>query len=153
LLNAGAYAADMSVTVSIEKVIDAPLQRVWDDVADLASHVEWMADAESITFLTDQRSGAGTTMEVLTRVGPLKTTDIMEFTEWEPPHRMAIRHKGLITGIGSFNLESDGDATRFIWAEDLSFPWYLCGTITATIAAPVLKLIWRRNLKALAARF
>lgn len=141
------------MNVRIEKMIDAPIQQVWDDIADLASHVEWMADAESITFLSEQTSGAGTTMEVLTRVGPLRTTDVMEFTEWEPPHRMAIRHKGLVSGNGSFSLESEGDATRFIWAEDLSFPWYVGGTVTATVAAPVLKLIWRRNLKALAARF
>ncbi len=143
----------MATSIHIEQRISAPIQQVWDDVADIASHVEWMADAESITFLTDQRSGAGTKMEVLTKVGPLKTTDVMEFIEWEPPHRMAIRHRGLVKGSGAFTLESAGDATRFVWAETLTFPWYLGGGMTAFFAAPVLKLIWRRNLKRLAARF
>ncbi len=143
----------MAARIRIEQSIGAPIQTVWDDVADIASHVEWMADAESIRFLTEQRSGAGTRMEVLTKVGPLKTTDVMEFTEWEPPHRMAIRHRGLVKGEGAFSLQSVGDATRFVWAETLTFPWYLGGGLTAFFAAPVLKLIWKRNLKRLAARF
>jgi carbon monoxide dehydrogenase subunit G len=143
----------MAARIRIEQRIAAPIQTVWDDVADIASHVEWMADAESITFLTEQRSGAGTKMEVLTKVGPLKTTDVMEFTEWDPPHRMAIRHRGLVKGEGVFTLASVGDATRFVWAETLRFPWYLGGGITAYFAAPVLWAIWKRNLKRLAARF
>ena len=50
----------MSVTLA------APVERVWAAVSDLSSHVEWMADAESIAFRTDQRSGVGTIMEVVT---------------------------------------------------------------------------------------
>jgi carbon monoxide dehydrogenase subunit G len=143
----------MAAHITVEQRIPAPIQQVWDEIADVASHVEWMADAESITFLTEQRSGAGTKAEVFTKVGPLKTTDVMEFTEWEPPHRMVISHRGLVKGKGAFALESDGEATRFVWAETLTFPWYLGGGLTAFFAAPVLKLIWRRNLKRLAARF
>ena len=143
----------MALSVRVEQLIDAPVQDVWNHIADLGSHVEWMADAESITFLTDQRSGPGTTMEVLTRIGPLKTTDLMEFVEWQPPHHMAIRHTGLVTGTGAFTLEPCGDSTRFVWAEELTFPWYLGGGLTAIGAAPVLKAIWRRNMRTLAARF
>jgi uncharacterized protein YndB with AHSA1/START domain len=143
----------MAARITIEQRITAPIQVVWDDIADIASHIEWMADAESIRFLTDQRSGAGTRLEVLTKVGPLTTTDVMEFTEWEPPHRMAIRHRGLVKGSGAFALQSEGETTRFVWAETLTFPWYLGGAVTAFFAAPVLKLIWKRNLKRLAARF
>lgn len=143
----------MGAHIRVEQRIEAPLRQVWDDIADLASHVEWMADAESIDFVSEQRSGKGTRMEVLTRVGPMKTTDVMEFTEWDPPHRMAIRHEGLVTGVGAFTLEADGEATRFVWEEELAFPWYLGGPVAATAAAPVLKAIWRRNLRALAERF
>lgn len=140
------------IVVSID--IDAPRQRVWDEVAVLERHVDWMADAERIEFLTDSRSGVGTRMEVLTVVGPLRTTDVMEFTEWEPPTRMAIRHQGLVTGVGAFTLtELEGGRTRFTWDEELTFPWYLGNGITATLAKPVLRAIWRRNLTKLRERF
>ena len=133
------------ITVSIE--IDAPLERVWREAADLAAHVEWMADARSIEFLTDQRSGVGTRMLVETRVGPLKTNDVMEVTAWDEQHSIGVRHQGIITGEGAFRLEANRSGTRFTWTERLAFPWYLGGPITAWFAAPVLKWIWKGNLR------
>ena len=143
----------MSVNIRVEQMINAPPDEVWNDIADLGSHTEWMADAETITFLTDQTSGAGTAMEVLTKVGPLSTKDVMTFTVWDPPHRMAIDHRGLVTGSGEFRLEQAGSQTRFVWEEELVFPLRLGGQLGALIGKPVLEAIWRRNLKKLAARF
>jgi uncharacterized protein YndB with AHSA1/START domain len=143
----------VSRAIQVEVTIPAPPQTVWDDLADLASHVEWMADAESIEFLTDQQEGSGTRMRVATKVGPFRTSDLMEFTAWEPPHRMAIRHQGLVTGEGEFLLAPQGSGTRFTWRETLTFPWYLGGPVTALGAAPVLRWIWRRNLERLVERF
>ncbi len=139
--------------VRVEQDIAAPRQVVWDDIADIASHAEWMADAETISFLTERRQGAGTRIEVLTRVGPFSLTDVMEFTSWEPPERMAVHHRGLVTGTGAFQLSTTATGTRFVWDEELELPWWLGGPITAFFAAPVLRAIWRRNLGRLAARF
>ncbi len=139
--------------IRVEQPIAASPDEVWDDVADVSSHAEWMADAEKITFLSDQRSGAGTRMEVLTRVGPFSLTDVMEFTAWEPPVRMAVRHQGLVTGEGAFHLSASPYGTLFVWDEELVFPWWLGGAVTAFFAAPVLKAIWRGNLRRLAQRF
>jgi carbon monoxide dehydrogenase subunit G len=138
------------ITVSIE--IGAPLERVWSEAADLAAHVEWMADARSIEFLTDQRSGVGTRMLVETRVGPLKTNDVMEVTGWDEQHSIGVRHQGIITGEGSFRLEANRSGTRFTWTEQLAFPWYLGGPVTALAARPILRWIWRRNLEGLRGR-
>ena len=143
----------MGSRIRVEQHIAAARDVVWDDIADIGSHAEWMADAESITFLTEHRHGAGTRMEVLTKVGPFSLTDVMEFTSWEAPERMAVRHQGLVTGEGAFLLTEDGDGTRFVWDEELAFPWWLGGPITAFFAAPVLRAIWRGNLKRLAGRF
>lgn len=143
----------MSASIKVEQIINADVDEVWADIADLSSHTEWMADAETITFLTEQQSGVGTAMEVLTRVGPLSTKDVMEFTTWEPPRRMGITHRGLVTGRGEFQLEPHGDATRFIWEEELDFPLQLGGRLGEIAGKPVLEAIWRRNLKKLAARF
>jgi uncharacterized protein YndB with AHSA1/START domain len=139
-------------TVEVSVMIQASLEEVWSAAADLGSHVAWMADAESITFLTARRRGLGTRMEVATRVGPFRTKDVMEVTEWEDRRRIGVRHTGLITGQGVFELEEIDPATiRFAWQERLAFPWYLGGPLTARVASPVLGAVWKRSLKRLKA--
>ena len=143
----------MAINITVGIAIDAPVEEVWSYVAQVERHVDWMADAESITFLTDQTRGAGIRMSVETAVGPLRTTDIMEFTEWDPPSRMAIRHEGVVTGAGAFTLQPDRGGTWFAWSEQLSFPAHLGGDVTGFVAKPVLTAVWRRNLKRLAEHF
>jgi carbon monoxide dehydrogenase subunit G len=138
------------ITQSI--LIDASVEAVWKEAADLPSHAEWMADAESIEFLSDTTSGTGTRMKVETVVGPLRTSDLMEVTDWVERERIGVRHSGLVTGTGHFQLSPVAGGTKFTWTEELSFPWYLGGPITAAFAKPVLGWIWRRNLQGLKTR-
>lgn len=140
--------------IRVRTVIDAPPAVVWEDVRHLSSHVEWMADAESITFTSDQDEGVGTTFDCRTRVGPLRLTDRMEVTEWRDRRRMGIRHVGLVTGEGRFTLRRvRGGRTRFTWTEQLRYPWWMGGPVGGVVIDQVLRLIWRRNLRRLAARF
>jgi carbon monoxide dehydrogenase subunit G len=139
------------IKVSID--IPQPPEVVWADVARLETHVEWMADADSIEFEGEQRDGVGTTMKVLTKIGPLKTVDVIRVLVWEPPRTIEVRHEGLVVGEGAFLLIPTHTGTRFQWAEDLVMPWYLGGPLGALAAKPVLAFVWRRNLRRLAARF
>jgi hypothetical protein len=78
----------------------------------------------------------------------------MEITEWQPGRSMGVRHTGLVTGVGTFTLTPiDLDRrTRFTWAEELRFPWWLGGTLGARVGgALVMRPIWRRNLRRLRA--
>ena len=134
--------------------IDAPRNVVWAAVADVRRHSDWMADAAEIRLTSTQMTGVGTTFECETRVGPLRTLDRMAVTDWEEGRLMGVEHRGLVTGVGRFRLEDQSDGgTTFIWEEDLSFPWWLGGRATAALARPLLALIWRRNLRRLAAMF
>jgi uncharacterized protein YndB with AHSA1/START domain len=128
--------------------IAAPPEVVWAAVRDVASHVEWMADAEAIRVVSDRREGVGTTFECDTRMGPFRVTDVMEITEWLEAERMGVRHVGLVTGRGVFTLEPTGDlaGTVFTWTEELTFPWWFGGPLGAAAARPVMRWIWRRNL-------
>ncbi len=165
----------------METTIAAPPDEVWRRLADIGDHVTWMADAAEIRFTSDRRSGAGTVFECETRVGPLRTTDVMEVTEWRDAAAMGVRHKGLFTGTGRFALEpapapasADGPApadtpapadaslsadaspsatrdgpgaTVLSWEEDLVFPWWLGGPVGAWAARPILRWVWRGNLR------
>lgn len=141
----------MSVHITVEVEIPAPPDQVWAAVEDLSTHTEWMADAERITFVTDQRAGVGTELDCLTVVGPLRTTDRIRVTEWEPGAVMGIEHRGAVTGRGRLTLDASPGGTTFRWSEALTFPWWLGGALGEIAGKPVLIRVWRRNLTRLAA--
>ena len=136
--------------IKIEVCIRAPLQLVWEMVADIRTHTEWMVDAESITVTSDCSSGVGTTFDCVTKIGPFRTIDHMEITEWIEERVMGVAHRGLVSGSGRFTLQETGPSnTNFSWEETLTFPWWIGGRLTSIGSTPVLKAIWRGNLRRL----
>jgi hypothetical protein len=139
------------ISVSIE--IDATPERVWQVVEPVERHVDWMHDAVAIRFVTEQTRGVGTEFLCDTKVGPIRLVDRMEITEWQAGETMGVRHTGVVTGTGRFTLTPIdlGRRTRFTWAEELVFPWWLGGPIGAFVGGKiVMQAIWRRNLRELA---
>lgn len=140
--------------IRVRTILDAPPDEVWADIEDIASHVDWMHDAVAIRFLSAQDRGVGTQFECATKVGPIRLTDRMEITEWSPGAAMGVRHAGLVTGVGRFTLRPvRGGRTLFQWKEKLTFPVWLGGPLGALAAKPVLRWVWRRNLRDLQQRF
>ena len=133
-------------------LIDAPPERVWAELADLGSHPEWMGDAGSVEFVTAQTEGVGTRMRVPTRVGPFRTTDLMTVIEWDERRRIGVEHVGAVSGRGRFEIRPSGSGTELTWSETLGFPWWLGGPLGAWVARPVMRRIWRGNLKELRRR-
>ena len=127
-------------------------ERVWAELADLASHSEWMGDAETIEFVTGQTTGIGTRMRVPTRIGPLRSVDLMTVVEWEEGRSIGVEHVGAVAGVGRFQLRPSATGTELTWTEVLRFPWWMGGRWGAWLARPVLRRIWRRNLERLRRR-
>jgi hypothetical protein len=74
-------------------------------------------------------------------------------TEWRERRAMGVRHSGLVTGTGRFLLRRRRwGRTRLVWDEELHFPWWLGGPFGGLVARPVLRAVWRGNLRRLAAR-
>ncbi len=142
------------ITVSIE--LPATPARVWEVVEPIENHTEWMADAVAIRFVNEQRRGVGTKFLCDTKVGPIRLTDHMEITAWEPERVMGVTHTGVVTGTGQFTIEpaATPGLSKFTWSEELHFPWWLGGAIGEVVGGSlVMKTIWRRNLKKLRALF
>ena len=138
--------------VRVSIVIDAPPRRVWAAVRDIGSHVDWMQDAAAIRFTTHQREGVGTRFDCDTRIGPIGFTDRMEIVEWDAGRTIGIHHVGLVRGVGRFTIRRRiRGGTHFMWEERLVFPWWLAGPLGATAAVPVLRAVWRRNIRRLKA--
>ena len=139
--------------IRVRVIIEASVPEVWDAIKSIESHVDWMADAESIVFTTARTSGVGTSFVCITKVGPLRLRDAMTVTEWSPRKAMGIEHQGLVGGKGRFTLKAvrlrsseSTPSTRFVWKERLTFPWWMGGPVGALCAKPVLRWIWKRNL-------
>jgi hypothetical protein len=139
--------------LTVSATYDATPDEVWAAVEDVGSHVDWMEDAVAIHFTSDSTSGVGTTFDCETKVGPFRLTDRMEITRWSPGRAMGVRHVGLVTGTGEFRISSRsrGRRTRFVWTEQLHFPWWMGGPLGAIAARPVLRHVWRTNLRNLRA--
>ena len=137
----------MSVTVHVCTDIDASLKATWSAIEHVETHVDWMADAESIRFTTPAHAGVGTQFECVTAVGPIRLVDVMSITDWEPEATMGVEHRGVVTGTGRFTLRAiDGDRTRFCWAEQLTLPLSLGGRVGERFAQPILTRLWKGNL-------
>lgn len=122
---------------------------MWARLQQIDRHVEWMADAKAIRFTTSQRQGVGTRFTCETAIGPLRLDDQMEVTEWVPDRAMGVRHHGVVTGEGRFELVplDGGRRTQFTWSEELRFPWWLGGPVAGRLGgAAVLRRVWRGNL-------
>lgn len=130
-------------SVEVRRRVRADVETVWDALSDIAAHVEWMADAQSIRFTSAMTEGVGTSFECVTKVGPIRLLDRMEVTEWMPEQALTVRHTGIVTGEGRFTLRTVGDRTELAWRESLQYPWWLPSR-PATI---VLRQIWRWNLR------
>ena len=138
----------MSKTISVKTLINASLQDVWNEVSKIENHTSWMKDAEKIDFLTDLRSGIGTKIKVLTKIGPIKLYDYMTFTKWEEEKVIGVDHVGIVSGKGEMVFEAVSDnVTSFSWRETLKFPIYFGGPIGEIFGKPILKLIWKANLE------
>jgi hypothetical protein len=145
----------MTVTIRSHEQIAAVPARVWADVERIETHPEWMVDAERIEFRTAAHRGVGTEFTCVSRLGPLRTRDVLVVTEWEPGHSMTIEHRGAVHGIGRFVLDptADGVATAFGWEETLRFPWWMGGPLGERLARPLFGRVWRGNLRRLRERF
>lgn len=138
--------------VVVARDVPVPPNTLFDELRHLERHVEWMSDAESITFTSAQREGVGTSFVCRTKVGPLVTSDVMTVVEWRENALIAVVHRGLFTGHGTFFLVPTPSGTRLEWSEELIFPPWLLGPLGAALARPVLRAIWRRNLRRLSER-
>jgi hypothetical protein len=140
------------VVVDVSVTIAAPPDVVWAELEQVEHHVDWMRDAVAIRFDGERRRGTGTSFACDTKVGPLRLTDHMEVTEWEPGTAMAVRHIGAVSGEGRFVLRASAAGTELTWREALSFPWWLGAGVGARVARPILAALWRGNLQGLRER-
>ncbi len=132
-------------------VIDAPIERVWAEVADIEGQPRWMVEMKSVRLLTRPPVRVGTRGEATVRVFGVSVTDPVEVTEFAPPHRFAIRHEGSFSGGGLITLQAGADGTTTIlrWDETLVAP--ILPHLAARLQTRVFGQIFQADLERLRA--
>jgi uncharacterized protein YndB with AHSA1/START domain len=128
-------------------VIDAPIDRVWAELADVEGQPRWMREMKSVRLLSDGPVGVGTRAEATVRILGVPVVDPVEVTGFTPPRHFAIRHEGTFSGHGIIALEPGADGTTTIvrWDETLIAPWL--PQVWAVLSAPVLRHIFGTDLR------
>ena len=130
-------------------VIDAPIQRVWDVLADVAGQPRWMHDMKDVRMDGDGTVGVGATGVAAVRIFGIAVTDPVTITEFRPPTRFALTHDGTFKGGGVFELEAGADGTTTIvrWDETIIPP--VLPHLGAMVGTPVLASIFQADLERL----
>jgi uncharacterized protein YndB with AHSA1/START domain len=130
-------------------VIDAPIQDVWDVLADVKGQPRWMLDMKSVRLDPGGPVGVGTTAEAIVRMFGIAVADPVTITEFQPPTRFALTHDGTFKGRGVFELEAGADGTTTIvrWDETIIPP--VLPHLGAAIGAPIMGSIFQADLERL----
>jgi len=87
--------------VTVVEHFDLDRARLWDALADLEAHREWMTDVRALHFLTAQRSGVGTRYVIEVANGPVRVRDHLEVVTWNRTGELALTHRiGPARGAG-----------------------------------------------------
>jgi uncharacterized membrane protein len=140
------------ISIETSEVAEAPPSVVWALITDWERQDDWMLESSHVTVISEQREGVGVEAEATIRIGGIKTRDRVRVSGWEPNKRLAIDHRGWVTGHGEILLTPlSGDRTHIFWREELEPPLGLAGAVGMTGFRPMMKRIFRRDLRVLAA--
>lgn len=143
-----AYKEGPDFTYKMAIAIDAPIEAVWELVADIERQPLWMHDMKSVRILTPGRVGSGTRGEADVRIFMVGVVDTIEIDQYDPPVRFGIRHVGAFTGSGRIALEGlDARRTLVRWDEQLVPP--LFPNLGQLIMKPILGASFQADLERL----
>jgi len=101
-------------------------------------------DAESIRFTTAARTGVGTEFICVTKVGPIRLTDVMSITEWKPCEAMASTTRVSSKGK-ALSLRSLPEMRHTFLGRAVDLP-HLARRTLGSGCNPILERLWRGNV-------
>ena len=139
-------AIDPAMKMAI--TIRAPIEDVWDVVADIERQPLWMEEMKSVRMTSPGPVGVGSRGEADVRIFMIGVVDPVEIDVYDPPTRFGIRHVGTFTGEGRITLEAiDGGRTLVRWDERLVPPFF--PSLGQIAQKPILGAIFQADLERL----
>ena len=144
----------MRVQKAIE--INTPPELIWSFFVEPEKVLQWCITFKKFEYTSNQRSGAGTPLNIEEQAGGSLSTMLFEVTEWKDNEKVALR---MVSGAnyGSYDqqwsLEPIPSGSRFTFREEIILPYGFIGKLIGLIAqrmsaATVDKMLTK--LKALA---
>ena len=128
--------------------INAPIEDVWEVVADIERQPLWMAEMKSVRLRSPGPVGVGTRGEADVRIFLVGIVDPVEVDIYDPPTRFGIRHAGTFTGEGRITLEAiDARRTLVRWDERLVPPIF--PHLGQLLQKPIMGAIFQADLERL----
>lgn len=138
------------VTIEIAQTVPGPPPIVWELITDWEHQSDWMLEASDFKVLGEQREGIGVEAEANITIAGITTRDVVRVVGWEPNRRLAIEHKGWVSGLGEIHLTPLGrDRTHIFWREELQPPIGMLGAVGLSAFKPLMTRIFKRDLKIL----
>ncbi|CAB4880543.1 unannotated protein [freshwater metagenome] len=137
--------------ISVDIIIDAPPQAVWDVVFDWPRQGEWILGTK-VSVANGDGASQGSLIHAFSGIGKLGFLDTFVISVWEPATMCEVVHTGnVVQGTGTFEfIELPQGRTRFVWAEDLELPLGVVGQIGWPIVRPAFAYGVRKSLEKLA---
>ena len=133
--------------VRASRVIPAPPEQVWKHVRRWEEQARWIRDAVWVRVLSEEREGEGVRIRVLNRVfGFPLFTEQLEVIEWDPPATVVMAHRSFVRGVGTWELHARGEATLFVWAEELWLPIPVLGALALWVYRPFMRRLMEGSL-------
>jgi len=139
-------AIDPAMKMAI--TIRAPIDEVWDVIADIERQPLWMEEMKSVRMTSPGPVGVGSRGEADVRIFMIGVVDPVEVDVYDPPTRFGIRHVGTFTGEGRITLEAiDAGRTLVRWDERLVPPVF--PNLGQIVQKPILGTIFQGDLERL----
>ena len=130
--------------IRMHAVVEAPIERVWDELVDIEGQPRWMHDMKSVR-MEPGLLAVGRRGEATVRMYGVSVTDPVRILHLDPPTRFGVSHDGLFGGHGIFHLEPlPGGRTDVRWEEDLVAP--IAPHLVAAVTAPVFRRVFEADL-------
>jgi hypothetical protein len=107
-------------TYTVSRVVQAPVQVVWDLLTDTSSYRDW----NPAVLRIEGTMSTGSTIKLVSVASPNRTFSLT-VTEMRAPHRMVWADGmplGLFRGVRTYRLEPTGDGTAFSMTEEFTGP-------------------------------
>lgn len=123
--------------------IEAPVEEVFDTVADSRNEPKFNSDMKDVELLTPPPIGAGSRFQAT--MGTSGTSMLVELTEVDRPNRLRSRTSSeLMDTSGTLSFAPDGPATVMSWDWDVTPKGWLrlLGPVFGIVGARVERRIW-----------